>query len=104
MVSFVLYYYVLKTMFLYSLVRSFVRYEPLQKHFLFLSILFTAAVAFLSYALLYSSWEVMPWRAWEIWLGKLFLLTLLYFWLLSKFDEGPFFWLLLLAGLGLVWF
>ena len=37
--------------------------------------------------------------------GTMMLLVLLYFKLLSKFDEGMLFWMIFLAGfLGLIWF
>ena len=42
---------------------------------------------------------VTPWQAY---LGEIFLLYTLYFWLMAKFDEGVIFWTLLLLGLPLV--
>ena len=80
---------------------------------MFLSMLYTAAVWFLSYAFLVS-WqgENMPERAlefqlsealnqtpWRVWLGETLLLSMIYFKLLAKFDEGVIFWTLLVLGI-----
>jgi hypothetical protein len=98
------YYYAIKLAFFFGLVRTFVVFEPLQKHWLFLAILYTAGVAFLSGAFLLNWDSAVGVRNWEIWLGKTLGLSVLYFWLLSKYDEGAFFWLLLVAGVALVAF
>lgn len=43
------YYVGIKAAFLYGLVHAFVKYEPLQKHWLFLGLLYTAGVVMLSW-------------------------------------------------------
>jgi hypothetical protein len=113
MSTIVLYYYLIKIGFFYSLVRSQVKYDLLKDHYLFLGILYTAAVAFLSYAFIIS-WQgqsipdrnlelrvsaalgVTPWVAW---LGETLVLSTIYFKLMARFDEGVVFWTLLLLGL-----
>jgi hypothetical protein len=112
--TFALYYYFIKIMFFFSLVRAQVKSDLLRDHFLFLSVLYTAAVAFLSYAFLVS-WqgqEIVPGRAWEaqlskslnqsqwvVWLGETLVLSAFYFKLMAKFDEGVIFWTLLVLGI-----
>ena len=49
------YYLAIKAMFFYSLVHAFVKFENLQKHWLFLALLYTAGVAGLSWV-----WFVAP--------------------------------------------
>lgn len=96
-------YFAMKFTFFFSLVRSFVKYEPLQDHFVFLAMLYTAAVAFMSYVFLQSPrTDVIDWFAWKQWLAITFLISTVYFWLLSRYDEGLFFWILIVAGIG-VW-
>lgn len=97
-------YLFLKFVFLYSLVRTQIKFEPMKDHWLFLGVLYAAGIAFLSYVFLLSYQTAPDFRAWQIWLGKSFGLAALYFWLLAKFDEGVVFWTLLLLGLLLVWF
>ena len=88
----------------------------MKDHWLFLGILYTAGMAFLSYVFLLS-WQKFPWASWQLqvarnfgilpwqaYLGEIFLLSTLYFWLMAKFDEGVIFWTLLLLGVLLVWF
>jgi hypothetical protein len=112
----VLYYVGLKTFWLYSLVRTQARFEPMQDRWLFLGSLYTAGVAFLSYVFLVS-WQNITWpwwtvrvatslgvTPWQAWVGETFVLSTFYFKLLSRFDEGMIFWVLLLLGLGLVYF
>jgi hypothetical protein len=100
-----LYYFGIKGAFLFGLARSYVSFEPLQKHALFLSVLYTAGVAFLSWAVFMPLNPTATTRDWQIWLAKTFVLTLIYFKLLSRFDEGMIFWILFLGGgLGLIWF
>ena len=108
-----LYYFLIKIAFFFSLVRAQVKYDLVKDHYLFLGILYTAAVAFLSFAFLVS-WQgqdfldsawvryvsrllgVTPWVAWLI--GTLILSTI-YFKLMARFDEGVMFWTLLLLGI-----
>jgi hypothetical protein len=100
-------YFGMKFFFFFALVTALVKFEPLQKHTLFLSLLYTGAVAFLSYVFLISPGDVIYWkslRAWEYWLGITFVLSLIYFKLLVRFDEGMLFWIVLLLGVPLVAF
>lgn len=96
-------YLFLKIGFLYSLVRVQVQYDAMKEHSLFLGVLFTSAMAFLSYVFLLSYQPTPNFRAWQIWLGQTLVLSTLYFWLLAKFDEGVVFWTLLLLGILLVY-
>ena len=48
--------------------------------------------------------EEAPERAWQIFWLKTAGIAVMYFWLLQRFDEGPLFWMLLMAGLGVVYF
>lgn len=111
-----LYYYFLKVMFFFSLVRIQVKYETMKEHWLFLGILYTTGVAFLSYVFLFS-WQAFPWADWQLRVARgvgitpeqafwaeTFLLSTLYFRLMARFDEGVVFWTLLLLGLPVVWF
>ena len=49
-----IYYYFIKITFFFSLVRAQVKYDLLRDHYLFLGVLYTAAVAFLSLRFLVS--------------------------------------------------
>jgi hypothetical protein len=104
MFGFQAYYFTLKGFFLFAIVRSLVRFAPLEKHVLSLSVLYTAAVAFLSYVFMLSPLSVVYWQKWGAWLAITFALSFLYFQLLVRFDEGPAFVILLLLGVGLVLF
>ena len=112
----IVYYFFIKIVFFFSLVRSLIKFEPLQKHVLFLGILYTAGVAFISYVFLVS-WQEIVWQSWQLrvaraagvtpwvaWVGETFLLSTLYFRLICKFDEGVIFWTLLLLGFLVVLF
>jgi hypothetical protein len=103
-VSVILYYYLMKAVFLFSLVRILVKFETMKDHWLFLGILYTAGITFLSYVFLMAPQDNPDWRSWQIWLAKFLGLSTLYFYLLSKFDEGVIFWTVLLLGMLLVWF
>jgi len=98
------YYFGIKLAFFFGLVHSFVKFESLQRHWLFMSVLYTVGVAFLSWVFLIAPDQTADYRLWQIWLGKTLGLSAVYFWLLSRFDEGILFWLLLCAGVGLVLF
>lgn len=104
MAMFLVYYFALKFAFFFGLLRAFILFEPLQRHWVFIAILYTAGVAFLSGAFLLDWDSTVGVRHWQNWLGITLGLSLLYFWLLSKFEEGTIFWLLILAGVGLVAF
>jgi hypothetical protein len=111
-----------------AILHAFVKFEPLQKHALFLAALYTALIAFISYVFIMAprqgvwprQWEyilvkrllggthtepaVFGWRAWQAWLVETFLLTAFYLKLLRRFDEGPLFWIILVLGMGLIVF
>lgn len=98
------YFLLLKGILLLGLVRSFVTFEPLQKHWIFFAILYTALLGGASWVLLLNMPGTPP-EWWQTWMIKTFLVVLLYFKLLSKFDEGALFWIIFLTGfLGLMWF
>ena len=110
------YYLFLKAVFFFSLVRIQVKFDTMKDHWLFLGILYTTGVAFLSYVFLFS-WQKFDWDEWQLrvargagitpeqaFVAETFLLSTLYFWLMAKFDEGVIFWTLLLLGLLVVWF
>jgi hypothetical protein len=114
-----IYYYFIKIVFFFALVRAQIKSDLLREHVLFLGVVYTAAVAFLSYAFLVS-WQgqdIVPGRYWEFqlsktlgvtqwvaWLGETLLLSTVYFKLMAKFDEGVIFWTLLLLGILVVLF
>ena len=113
MTTIFLYYFLIKIGFFYSLVRAQVMYDLIKDHYLFLSVLYTAAVAFLSLAFLVS-WQGQdfPQRAlefrvsqalgvtlWQAWLLETLVLSTVYFKLMARFDEGVIFWTLLLLGI-----
>jgi hypothetical protein len=108
-----LYFLFIKITFFFALVRAQVKYDLVKDHYLFLGILYTAAVAFLSFVFLVSlegeyslngplvrpvsqALGVTPWRAWLI---ETLLLSSLYFKLMARFDEGVVFWTLLMLGI-----
>jgi hypothetical protein len=110
------YYLAIKAVFFFSLVRTQVKFETMKDHWLFLGILYTSGVAFLSYVFL-MSWTEFPWAdwqrrlaavagisPWQAFLAETLGLSTLYFWLMAKFDEGVIFWTLLLLGIPLVVF
>jgi len=108
-----LYYFLIKIIFFFSLVQAQVKYDLVKDHYLFLGILYTAGVAFLSLAFLVS-WQGQdfPNRAlevtvsqtlgvtlWVAWLIETLVLSTFYFKLMARFDEGVVFWTLLLLGI-----
>ncbi len=94
-----IYYYAMKVMLFASIVSSFVKFEPLQKSSLGLSILYTALVAFLSYVFLIApgAEQMRPqdWQRWQYWLAFNLVITWVYFRLLARFEEGFVFWMIL---------
>ena len=58
------YYLAMKAVFFFSLVRIQVRFDTMKDHWLFLGVLYTAGVAFLSYVFL-MSWQEFPWADWQ---------------------------------------
>ena len=112
----IIYYVFVKIVFFFMLVRTLIKFEPMQNHVLFLSLLYTAGVTFLSYAFI-MSWQNPSWAPWQnqvarafgvspwvAWLGETLVLSYVYFSLLVRFDEGVVFWTLLLLGCVLVLF
>jgi hypothetical protein len=106
MISLNLYYLGMKTFFLFSIVRSLVVFDPLKRHWLFLACLYTAGVAFMSAIFYFWPNRIQPFstREQQVWIGLTLVLTAIYFKLLIRFDEGIMFWVILLLGLGLVWY
>jgi hypothetical protein len=90
-----IYYYGMKVFLFASLLSSLVKFEPLQKHTLALSILYTALVALLSYVFLLSQHRQPDYELWQYWLGMNFLLTWAYFGLLARFSDSKLLWLIL---------
>jgi hypothetical protein len=113
-----IYYLFIKAVFFFSLVRAQVKFDTLKDHWLFLGILYTGGVAFLSYVFLMSwmgdsfqwGWWYLQWAGvlgitpWQAFLVHTFVLSTLYFKLMAKFDEGVIFWTLLLLGIPLVYY
>jgi hypothetical protein len=104
MMIFNVYYMAIKAAFLYGLVHSFVKFENLQKHWLFIGLLYAAGVVFLSWVWFVAPQQSPDWRAWRIFWLQTAVIGVVYFKLLQRFDEGILFWLLLVAGLIVVWF
>lgn len=119
-----IYFYGLKIAVLMSLIRSYVKFDQLQKQATFLAVFYALSIGFLSYVFLVMpqkpllwtrGWELnlvrkllpasqsapalISWRAWQFWILETFLLMRLYLKLLSRFDEGGVFWLILAIGL-----
>jgi hypothetical protein len=110
-------YYFLKFTIFFSIVKALVRFETLGNHFLSLGILYTSLVAFISYVFILTT-QPDAFRAdwvlwirqqtglspWLSWLAATLGVSTLYFKLLSKFDEGVLFWILLVLGIPLAFF
>jgi len=113
-----IYYFFIKTVFFFSLVRAQVKSDLIKNHYLALAVVYTAATAFLSLAFLVGiegqnlpdrSLEVWVSRQlgvthWQAWLGETLILSTIYFKLMARFDEGVIFWTLLLLGIVVVLF
>jgi hypothetical protein len=110
-------YFFLKFIIFFSIVKALVKFETLQNHSLFLGILYTSIVGFISYVFILTTqpnafqavWvmrinQMTGLSPWLIWLAATLLLSTLYFKLLSNFDEGIFFWILLILGIPLAIF
>src|SRR5262245_26935724 len=103
--NFDLYYYGLKAILLLGIARAYALSEPLQKSWLFISLMYTAMLAVLSWVFILNMHPGIPPQAWHLWLLKSFLLVVAYFKLLSWFDSGLLFWIIFFGGwLGLVYF
>lgn len=108
-----LYYFLLKISFFYALVRAQFRYDLIKDHYLFLGILYTAGVAFLSLCFLVglegqnfpnrplerNVSQMLGVTLWQAWLVETLILSTVYFKLMARFDEGVVFWTLLLLGI-----
>ena len=110
-------YFFLKFVLFFSIVRALVKFETLGTHFIALSVVYTGLVAFLSYVFILTTqpgafraqWMMRVNQAtglspWLVWLAATLVLSALYFKLLSKFDEGIQFYILLILGVGLAFF
>jgi hypothetical protein len=110
-------YFFLKLMLFFSIVKALVKFETLGDHFLFLGILYTSLVAFISYVFVVSTgqfrfnawWVLAISRAtglspWLSWLAATLVLSTVYFKLISKFEDGILFWILLVLGIPVVIF
>ncbi len=58
-----IYYYLMKAVFLFSLVRILVKFETMKDHWLFLGLLYSAGIAFLSWVFLISPSDNPDWRS-----------------------------------------
>jgi hypothetical protein len=85
-------YYGLKTVLIASIVAAFVRAEPLRQYKIFLALLSTAGVAFLSWVFLLSQLDMVDLRLWGMWLGANFAGMLFFLWLLERLENNFFFW------------
>ena len=98
------YYIGIKAAFLFGLVHSFVKFEPLQKSWFFMGFYLhgrgDAAELLCSLAGPVGGSDYPLEIFWLRTQGS----PLSYFWLLERFDEGWIFWTLTLAGLGVVCF
>lgn len=108
-----IYYFLIKITFFYSLVRAQVKYDLVRDHYLFLGMLYTAAVAFLSLCFLVGLEgqnfpdrplerqvsQILGVTLWKAWLAETLVLSTIYFKLMARFDEGVIFWTLLLLGI-----
>jgi hypothetical protein len=103
LISLASFYLLIKIAFLFGLVRTQIKFEPMQDRWLFLAILYTAGIALLSFLFLELT-GVLNWAPWQVqlaqslgvspwvsWLGQTFLLSALYFWLITKFGDGALF-------------
>lgn len=104
MATIVLLYYLMKGLFFFSLVRTLVKFEVMERYYFLLAVIYTAGIAFLSYVFLLSPLDNPDIRAWQIWLAKTFGIVTVYFWFLTRFDAGIIFWILLVLGLGIIWY
>jgi hypothetical protein len=99
------YYIGLKAVFFYMLVHSYVKFDVLEKHWLFLSILYVLGIVFLSYVFLIAPGLINHTRQeWLIWYGQNLVIMAVYLKLLARFEDGILFWILLIAGVIIVWF
>ena len=63
-----------RLVFFFSLVRIQVKFDTMKDHWLFLGILYTAGVAFLSYVFLFS-WQKFQWAGWQLRVARNFGIT-----------------------------
>ncbi|MDX2035791.1 MAG: hypothetical protein SFX72_04010 [Isosphaeraceae bacterium] len=114
MIMTVIYYFFLKIVLFFGIVKSLSQFDFLHKYLLLLSGFYTAAVALLSWIFIFG-WQQKQWPSWQVaiaerigvtpwqsWVGQTFLISSLYFWLMVKFEETSFFWVLLIFGVVVV--
>ena len=104
MPSLLLYYFAIKAIFLLGIIRSAVKFDTLLEYPTFLAGLYTGGVAFLSYMYRPIVFPMYNPRDWQIWLLKTFVLAMIYFRLLRRFDDGILFFLVLLLCIPLIVF
>src|SRR4051794_7528831 len=103
MMIFDVYYMAIKAMFFFGLVSALVKFENLQKQWLFIALLYAAGVAFLSWIWLVQTDRVSL-QAWQTFCIETMVISLVYFRLITWFEDGVIFWTLLLLGMVVVWF
>jgi hypothetical protein len=103
MMIFDVYYVAIKAMFFYGLVSSIVKFDNLQKNWFFIALLYAAGVGFLSWVWFVKTGRV-PFPAWQQFALITAGISLVYFRLITWFDEGVIFWTLLLLGMVVVWY
>jgi hypothetical protein len=98
-------YYFIKLAFFFSLVRAQAKFDFLSDRYLLLSILYVSGLFFLSGVFVMSPQAHPDWTLWQTWLGKTFLISAVYFWLMSRFSENlTAFFILLFVGIGVVYY
>ena len=109
-------YFAFKFMLFFSIVRALVKFPVLGNHAIFLGILYSGLIGFLSYVFILTidpnffraAWllkinQVTGLSPWLGWLCATWLVSTIYFMLISKFDEGIFFWILLVGGVAVAY-
>jgi len=97
-------YYGLKIFFLFSLVAAILKAEPLREQLFGLALVYTMAVAFLSYVFLigpHVATQVAGWHNWTEWgiaLAFTCILTWIYFRCVVWFENSSLLWFILAAG------
>ncbi|QEH34665.1 hypothetical protein OJF2_32060 [Aquisphaera giovannonii] len=97
------YYVAIKAFFFYGLLTAIVKFENLQKSWLLIALIYAGGAAFLSWVWLVAAGRV-PFPEWQRWALMNAGISLVYFRLITWFDEGVLFWTLLLLGMAVVWF
>ncbi len=102
--SILMFYAFVKLVYLYSIVKIFLKFDNLRQNILFLSIFYTLGIAFISFIFFVAPNQNPNYREWGIFLAKTLGLSYVYFRLLDRFDEGFLLIVMLVLGLGLVYF